>query len=53
MTWCDLDGICARDGSGSLTKPMRSRCACEEATEGSHRSGNNGRRGEAATADSP
>ena len=29
----------ARDGSGSLTKPMRSRCASEEATAGSYRSG--------------
>lgn len=45
-----LCGISARDGSGSLLKAKRSRCASEEATSGSHRSGCNGRRAEAATA---
>ena len=32
---------------------MRSRCASEEATNGSHHSGYSGRRGEAANVDSP
>src|SRR5690606_11238814 len=57
-------GTCARDGSGSLLKAMRCRCALrlreafgearsEEASSGSHRSGCNGRRGEETIADSP